>query len=577
MIKTKIICTLGPAVDNEAIMRKLITSGVDVARMNFSHGSHEEHLGRLEQFRRLCKEESQHIPLLLDTKGPEIRLGEFENAVELIEGQEYMLTSEAVTCDNTRASISYKGLPDDVSDGDRILIDDGLIELRVLSVKGSEINCRVLNGGRVSSKKSVNVPGVSLHMPTLTDNDKADILFGIKNKYDYIAVSFVRKQEDVSEITRFLAENDGIDIRIIAKIESQEGIDNLDDIIKVSDGIMVARGDLGVEIPMEKLPVLQKKMIERCYRASKPVITATQMLDSMIRNPRPTRAEVTDVANAILDGTSAIMLSGETASGKYPVEALQTMKRIAQATEDSINYWERFANDPVRDNGNITKAISHATCTTAMDLNAAAIVAVTTSGSTARRISGFRPSCPIVAATTDKRIFYQLKMSWGIYPILVDVVSSTDELYTVSVEAAKSSGLVHDGDIIVITAGVPLGTSGTTNMLRVQMVGNILCHGKGLGTGRATGTVALWNSKYKSTFARGCILVIDEITDETLPMIRQASAVVLSGEDKDGRALTLEKTLEIPFLTNVAGAMNLLTNGTFVCVDAPKGTVECIG
>ncbi|MDR1620315.1 MAG: pyruvate kinase [Clostridiales bacterium] len=576
MLKTKIICTLGPAVDDKATMRELIQSGLDVARMNFSHGSHQEHLERLKQFRGLCRALNQHIPILLDTKGPEIRLGDFREPVTLTDGQAYTLTTADTVCGNKYAQVSYKDLPADVKPGNHILIDDGLIEMKVVRVAGNEIRCTVINGGEVSSHKSVNVPGVSLRLPALTDQDRDDILFAIENRYDYIAVSFVRKREDITEIIRFLNEHDGGDISLIAKIESREGVDNLNDIIKVSDGIMVARGDLGVEIPMEDLPMMQKDMIRRCYSAGKPVITATQMLDSMIRNPRPTRAEATDVANAILDGTSAIMLSGETASGKYPVDSLKTMCRIAAATESSIDYWRRFTKFEMHDTGSITQAISHATCTTAMDTNAAAIVAVTTSGITAQRISSFRPACPIVAATTNKRVFYRLRLNWGVLPVLADVVNNTDELFDVAIGAAQNAGVAADGDIIVITAGVPVGMSGTTNMLKVQMVGNVLCRGNGLGAGMATGTVCIWDSAHKSAFARGCILVIGEITDETLPMIRQANAVVLSGEDKEGKAATLQKALEIPVLTDADGAMSVLTNGTFVHVDAKSGTVKCV-
>lgn len=575
MLKTKIICTLGPAVDDKAVLRKLIACGIDVARMNFSHGTHAEQLARLRVFRGLCEEAGVRIPLLLDTKGPEIRLGKFPAPVELSEGQQYTLTTRECEGSAERAFVNYKELPEDVHSGSRILLDDGLIELEVQDSTAEEIHCKVLNGGQLSSRKSVNVPGIRLRLPALTDQDKSDILFAVKNGYDFIAVSFVRKREDILEISRFLSEHDGRHIQLIAKIESQEGVENLDEIIKVSDGVMVARGDLGVEIPMEDIPLVQKDMIRRCGRAGKPVITATQMLDSMIRNPRPTRAEATDVANAVLDGTSAIMLSGETASGKYPVEALQTMQRIAQATENSIRYWKRFVKQDRPDTTTVTKAISHATCTTAMDLNAAAIVAVTTSGGTARRVSAFRPACPIVAATTNEQVFRQLKLTWGVLPLLVDVVEDTDALFSVAVEAALRAGVAQSGDILVITAGIPLNMSGTTNMLKVQMVGNILCRGNGLGRETATGQVCIWAGA-ETAFTRGCVLVVREITDEMLPLIRQAGAVVLEGEDQEGQAATLQKTLEIPILTGVTGATQLLTGGTLVHVDAKGGIVEFV-
>ena len=579
MIKTKIICTIGPAVDDPDVMRQLIAGGVDVARMNFSHGTHEEHLKRLNQFRALCAELGQNIPVLLDTKGPEIRTGSFSSGdIEIIEGQSFTLTTQEIDGDSTRAHVNYKGLPGDLSPKDCILIDDGLVKFEVVSIDGSEINCVALNDGVIGGKKSVNVPGISLNLPALTQKDKDDLLFAIANDYDFIAVSFVRKKDDVTDVRRFVDEHDGGAIRIISKIECREGIDNLDEIILVSDGLMIARGDLGVEIPVEEIPAAQKAMIKRCHYAGKNVITATQMLDSMMRNPRPTRAEVTDIANAIYDGTSAIMLSGETASGKYPVESLRTMKRIAQTTESSIKYWKRFTNHDHSDKtSSVSYAISHATCTTAMDLNASVIVAVTASGHTAREISGFRPACPIVAATTNQKALMQLRLSWGVYPVLVDVVESTDDLFNVAVESARESGMVSDGDIIVVTAGVPVGISGTTNMLKVQMVGNILCHGVGIGTKLAGGPLCVVGHDAEAyAFERGNVLAIDEITDALLPIIRQCTALIVAGNDKDGKAEALAKVLEIPIITGAAGATSLLKPGTVVSVDAASGIIQCI-
>jgi pyruvate kinase len=565
-------------VDDPDIMKKLIETGMNVARMNFSHGSHDEHLARLTQLRKICKEINKTVAVLLDTKGPEIRLGVFEEkAVELKENQSYILTTKAVNCDNTRASISYKGLPRDVAVGNNILIDDGLVCLRVTEITSDEIICTVVNGGVISSRKSVNVPDVKLCLPSLTEQDKKDILFAIEHDYDFIAVSFVRKREDILAIRRILEENGGANIQLIAKIENREGVENLDEILRVSDGVMVARGDLGVELPVEEIPAVQKLMIRRCYQSGKPVITATQMLDSMIRNPRPTRAEANDVANAIYDGTSAIMLSGETASGKYPVEALETMIKIAQTTEQSIHYWNRLKMRPLGDTSSITNAISHATCTTAMDLNAEAIVAVTTSGKTARKISSFRPLCPIIATTTSKKVFNQLHMSWGVRPVLTDVVSSTDDLFDIAAESARDTGLVRNGDLVVITAGVPVGMSGTTNMLKVQMIGNTLCKGKGYGILNATAQLCIINrgGEINSGFSRGDILVIDEITDDILPLIRLASGVILAGEDKDDKAATLSKALEIPVISEADGAVYLLKAGTVVHMDAKRGVVEC--
>lgn len=578
MIRTKIICTLGPAVDDPEILRRLVKSGMDVARMNFSHGTHGEQLERLTTLRKVCAELGEHIPVLLDTKGPEIRLGVFPcGPVELKEGQKYVLTTQEISCDESRAFVSYAGLPQDVSVGDMILADDGLVEMVVTSTTQDSIHCIVRNKGMLSSRKSINVPNVSLNLPSFTEQDRKDIQFAIENDYDFIAVSFVRRKEDILTIARLLEENGASGIKLIAKIENREGVENLDDIIRVADGIMIARGDLGVEIPLERIPILQKDMIHRCYRASKPVITATQMLDSMIRNPRPTRAEVTDVANAIFDGTSALMLSGETAAGKYPVQSLQTMQRIAQTTENSIEYWRNMRSVEMNSTSTITNAISHATCTTAMDLNACAIVAVTTSGGTARRVSGFRPACPIVAATTSKKARRQLRLSWGVFPVLTDVVSATDDLFTTAAQAAQNSGFAQDGDIVVVTAGVPLATSGTTNMLKVQMVGNTLCRGNGIGSGQVTGSVLVMqhDESRPSTPNRNNILVLDEISDAALPVIRQSVAVVIAGEDKDGKAATLAKALEIPFITVCEGAMEVLKTGTVVTVDAKKGTVRC--
>lgn len=581
MRKTKIVCTLGPAVDDMAVLKELIQAGMNVARMNFSHGTHPEHLTRLQNLRRACDETGMYVSSLLDTKGPEIRLGLFEDGETFIEqDSEFILTTEEVTGTSKRAAISYKGLPADVQKGSKILLDDGLIALEVTSVAGTEIHCRAMNSGKISNNKSINVPDVSLNLPSLTDRDKADILFAIENEMEFIAVSFVRKKEDITVIERFLNENGGAGIKLIAKIESREGLNNIDEIIRVSDGIMVARGDLGVEIPLEELPIAQKDMISKCYRSGKPVITATQMLDSMIRNPRPTRAEVTDVANAIFDGTSALMLSGETAVGKYPVQCLETMVNIARVTEDSIDYWERFRMDSTRRsdafNSGVTAAISHATCSTAMDIGAAAIVAATASGFTARRISSFRPECPIVAVAATKQAFGQLCLSWGVYPVFTNgYFKSSDELFDVSVSSAKSSGLAKDGDLLVVTAGLPAGTVGTTNMLKVQMVGDTILRGIGLNTSKVTAPVCVFKKGYpEKDFVKKSILVTDEISEALLPLAGQALALILDGPDKDGQAATLAKALGIPVVVEAEGALRMLKSGSVVTVDAAKGIVS---
>ncbi|MCD8119869.1 MAG: pyruvate kinase [Lachnospiraceae bacterium] len=473
MRKTKIVCTLGPSTDDENVLREMIREGMDVARFNFSHGTHKEQLKRLKVLRRLRDEEDRPIAALLDTKGPEIRLKTFvDNKVHLDEGQTFTLTSREVEGTKDIVSISYKDLPSDVSVGTRILIDDGLIEMFVEDiVDGTDIVCKVVNGGYVSNKKGVNVPGVDLSMPFISEQDREDILFGIEEEFDFIAASFVRNAGDILKIRRILEEQNNYRIKIIAKIENMQGVENIDDIIQVSDGIMVARGDMGVEIPSEEVPIIQKMIIQKVYNAGKQVITATQMLDSMIKNPRPTRAETADVANAIYDGTSAIMLSGETAAGLYPIESLKMMAKIAERTERAIDYTKIFFQRERKANPNVTDAICHATCTTAHDLKARAILTVTKSGGSARMISKYRPQCDIIAGATYPYVCRQMNMSWGVKPILIDEEQDVFELFDHSINQCVDRGYLKRDDLVVMTAGVPLGMSGTTNMLKVQVVG----------------------------------------------------------------------------------------------------------
>ncbi|HKM31927.1 MAG TPA: pyruvate kinase, partial [Oscillospiraceae bacterium] len=461
MRKTKIICTLGPATDNENVLRQLIQAGMDVARFNFSHGDHSSHLERYNKLVKLRNELEIPIATLLDTKGPEIRLGRFENdkPVEIKDGSTFTLTTSECIGNSSCSHITFKGLPGDVTKGTRILIDDGLIEMEVIDLNETDIVCRVINGGVVSNSKGVNVPNVPLSMPYISDRDRDDIAFGVKTGFDFIAASFVRTANDVVAIRAVLEEYDCHSVRIIAKIENAEGVANIDSILRVADGIMVARGDLGVEIPFERIPIIQKDLIKKGYNAGKQVITATQMLDSMIKNSRPTRAEITDVANAIYDGTSAIMLSGETAAGLHPVDAVKTMARIAQTTEHDINYRLRFQQREVEESPNVTNAISHATVTTAHDLNAKAIITVTKTGTTARMISKYRSLSPIVGCTTDAIVQRQMNLSWGVTPLLVEEKTNTDELFDCAIEAATNAGIVSSGDLVVITAGVPLGIS----------------------------------------------------------------------------------------------------------------------
>ena len=472
MRKTKIICTLGPAVDDEDLLRALIRTGMNAARFNFSHGTHAEQLARLNMFKKVRDAMGAPVATILDTKGPEIRIKTFaDGPITLKQGDAFTLTTQDVPGDASRVSVTYANLHNEVGPGCRILVDDGLIELRVQKVQGQDILCEVENGGPLSSNKSINIPDVHIHLPSLTDKDREDLKFAVDNDFDFIAASFVRKASDVEDIRAELHKHGGDNIRIIAKIENREGVENLEGIIAASDGIMVARGDLGVEIPAYEVPILQKKMIKEGTRAGLPVITATQMLDSMIRNPRPTRAEVSDVANAVFDGTSCVMLSGETASGKYPIEALATMVDTVVAAEDSIDYWGRFRERSLLPTiTNISDAITHTCCLTAMDLKASAILAPTKSGYTAKVISRFRPACPIVALCQSESTRRQLAVSWGVHPYLSGEVDSTDRMFSLAVDVARKERAVQPGETVVITAGVPLGRSGTTNLIKAQVV-----------------------------------------------------------------------------------------------------------
>jgi pyruvate kinase len=472
--KTKIICTLGPATATKEMITQLALSGMDIARLNFSHDTHASHLERINIIKNVRQELNIPIAILLDTKGPEIRTLLLENdKVTLVKGQEFILTTEDIIGNENRVGVTYVELPNDVVPGGTILIDDGLIELIVKELGKKDILCEVKNGGILSNNKNVNVPGANISMPALTEKDMNDIKFGIENDFDIIAASFIRKPEDVQEMRKVLKNNCGSSMMIIAKIENMQGVQNIDEIIKAADGIMIARGDLGVQLPIEEIPIVQKMITAKCYRTGKPVITATQLLDSMIRNPRPTRAEATDIANAIYDGTSAIMLSGETASGKYPVESVQTMAKIAERAEQSIDYKERFIKKSFVTEMTVTNAISHATCTTAHDLGAAAIITVTTSGNTARMVSKFRPACPIIATTMSEKVQRQLNLSWGVKPLIAKKKCESLELFDHAVEVSVDNKLVHTGDLVVITGGMPLGVTGTTNALKVHTVGNL--------------------------------------------------------------------------------------------------------
>lgn len=471
MRKTKIVCTLGPATDREDVLRQLMQEGMNVARCNFSHGVYEDHKKRMDMVKKLRKELKKPIAILLDTKGPEVRVRQFKDGkITLEEGQLFTLTSEEVEGTKDKVSVTYDRLYEDLEVGMTVLIDDGLIEMKVEKVERTNIICRVINGGTVSNNKGINIPDVNLSMPYLSDKDREDILFGIEQDVDYIAASFVQNKEDILQLRRLLTKNGGEEIKIIAKIENRQGVENIDEILEVSDGIMVARGDMGVEIPCEEVPVIQKMIIKKVYEAGKHVITATQMLESMIKNPRPTRAEATDIANAVYDGTSAIMLSGETAAGAYPVEAVKMMVRIAERAERDIDYRKRFFNRDRKANPDITDAICHATCTTALDLNAKAIVTVTKSGQSARMVAGYRPISDIISCTTSEKICRQLNLAWGVTSILIQEEKDVLDLFDHAILAAEKQGLLEKGDLAVITSGVPLGVSGTTNMLKARIV-----------------------------------------------------------------------------------------------------------
>lgn len=576
MRKTKIICTIGPASEKESVMRELMLEGMNVARFNFSHGTYEEHLGKLQTLKKLREELGLPIAALLDTKGPEIRLCKFkEGKVELKKGQIFTLTTRDVEGDDQIVSITYKNLIKDIKEGSRVLVDDGLIELVVEHLTETDIICKVKNSGFVSNNKGVNVPGVHLSMPYISQKDREDILFGIKNGYDFIAASFARSASDILEIRKIFQEQNCNKINIIAKIENMEGVENIDEIIRVSDGIMIARGDMGVEIPLEDVPVIQKEIIKKSLEAGKQVITATQMLDSMMKNPRPTRAEATDVANAIYDGTSAIMLSGETAAGAYPVEALKTMDKIARRTEADINYGERFRARASERKPDVTNAISHATCTTAMDLNAAAIITVTKSGSTARMVSKYRPVCPIVAGSTEDYVCRQLNLSWGVTPIPIQEEQNTDDLFEHAVECAMNCGIVQQGDLTVITAGVPLGVSGTTNLIKVHVAGRILSKGKAAIGKKASGALCVCKNaqELETYFKRGDIVVAKETTNEMMSVLKGAAGIIVEKDGMNSHAAIVGLSLDIPVILGAEHATKILKTGAYVTIDGEKAIV----
>ena len=580
MRRTKIVATLGPASNTVDICKKLICAGMDAARINFSHGTYESHADVINTLIQARTELNAPISLILDTKGPEIRIKTFEaDKVYLEQGSKFTLTTKDVQGDATQVSITYENLPKDVAHGSRILIDDGLIELLVEHLTETDIECTVVNSGFLSSKKGVNVPDVYVNLPSMTEKDIEDIKFGIQMGFDYIAASFVRSAKDVLKIREVLEENGGTHISIIAKIESRDGVNNIDSILEVSDGIMVARGDLGVEIPPEEVPLVQKLLIKKANTVGKPVITATQMLESMVSNPRPTRAEANDVANAIFDGSDCIMLSGETAKGTYPVESVQMMARIAVKAEDSIDYRELLQKvDRSRENVTITNAISRATCTSAADLNAAAIVTVTNSGFTARMIAKYKPACPVLAVSLRELVWRQLNLVWGCRSIMGKVENDTEQaVFDLAAGKAVESNLVRNGDLIVVVAGVPVGVAGSTNIIKVQVVGDVLVRGTAHGAGAHTGQAAVIRvaDEGDKLFMPDDILVTTETNDKMMPMLRKAKAVVI-GSDQPTNTLHAETAclaLQIPLIVCKERVVDLIQNGATITVDTTDGFV----
>ena len=581
MRKTKIICTLGPSTDKDGVLRELVANGMNVARFNFSHGSYEEHKGRLDMLKAVRAELNKPVAALLDTKGPEIRLKEFKNGVEMLEaGQTFTLTTREVEGTKEICSITYKDLPQDVHEGGTIMLDDGLIKLAIKSVTDTDIVCEVLNSGKIKTKKGVNVPGVHLSMPYLSQRDRDDIIFGVQQGFDFIAASFVRTAQDVYDIRNLLNEYDS-NIRIIAKIENREGVNNIDSILSAADAVMVARGDLGVEIDFTELPGIQKSVIDRSFSFGKPIVTATQMLDSMMVNPRPTRAEISDVANAIYDGTSAIMLSGETAAGAYPVEALKTMSAIAERTENEPHYRDERFKDAAHGQISVSDATAHAACLTARDVNAAAIVTVSESGNTARLLSKYRPTQPIIACVMNEQVQRQLSLSWGITTLLMGPAKSTDELIEMSTALAQKNGYLHNGELAVVTAGVPVGVSGTTNMIKIHMVGNCLSTGVGVGRENADLTSASGKAcvcrtldEVRAKFKPGMVLVVPSTTNEMLEYVRDAAALVVEEAGLNSHAAIAGKALLKPTIVGALGACSHIRDGLDIAVDCAHGSVQ---
>ncbi|PMC82383.1 pyruvate kinase [Anaerococcus hydrogenalis] len=575
--KTKIVCTIGPASESPEVLEQLVKNGMNVARLNFSHGSHEEHLEKIKTIKKLRRKLNVPLGLMLDTKGPEIRIGRFEEKEYFLKPDDiFTITTRDIIGNKDIVSVSYSGLPNDVEKGSIISVDDGLIQLEVMEIKdGTEIVCRVQNNGVISNNKGVNLPGRVTNLPAITPKDVDDIKFGIENGIDMIAASFIRKKEDIYDIRKVLEDHGGEDILILSKIESQEGVDNIDEIIEASDGIMVARGDLGVEIRTELIPLVQKEVIRKCNKAAKPVITATQMLDSMQRNPRPTRAETTDVANAIIDGTDCVMLSGETAAGKYPVEAVKTMRDICITTELSDDFEENIYQAEIDRKITTTNAISKSTCTIASQLNAKAIITCTASGNTAKAVSKFRPKTNIIACTIDEKVARRLSVSWGVYPVIVEKAHETDELIERAIVGALKENYVQEGDITVLTAGIPLGVSGTSNLIKVHVIGDIIANGTGVGNKSVSAKVVVGSTKeeLEGKFEDGDIIVAKYTDKDINEFMERSSGVIAENGGLTSHTAVVSIHFGIPAILGVKDATSSLKDGDVVTIDPLGGII----
>ncbi|WP_010651134.1 pyruvate kinase [Oceanobacillus massiliensis] len=578
MRNTKIVCTIGPASETVETLEKLIDAGMNVARLNFSHGDFDEHGARIKNIREAAKNKNKTVAILLDTKGPEIRTGNFRDGyADLEQGNSVIISMNEVEGTAEKFSVTYEGLIRDVHEGSKILLDDGLIELEVTGIDHElgEIATKTLNSGTIKNKKGVNVPNVSVNLPGITEKDTNDIEFGIAQGVDFIAASFVRRATDILEIKELLEKNQATHIQIIPKIENQEGVDNIDSILEISDGLMVARGDLGVEIPAEDVPLVQKALIKKCNNAGKPVITATQMLDSMQRNPRPTRAEASDVANAIFDGTDAIMLSGETAAGNYPVESVQTMSNIALKAESALAHKTILEERSKNVDMTITEAISQSVTHTAMNLNVDTIITPTESGHTARMISKYRPKATILAVTFTESVNRQLSLVWGVHAVSGNKAGSTDEMLDVAIDKGLTTGLCKRGSRVIITAGVPVGESGTTNLLKVHVIGDVIAKGQGIGRRSAYGRVvfAKSNEEALAKIQEGDILVTYGTEREMMPAIEKAAAIITEEGGLTSHAAVVGLSVGIPVIVGVPNVFEVLKDGQDITVDGAKGDI----